>query len=66
MNNPTTRNPNQTSAALCRIFSSNKSVPANRKKGFFTSHLPKKEGIGGILYLVAQTFKLFAKIQDQN
>jgi hypothetical protein len=34
-------------AALWRIFPSNKSVPANRKKGFYTSHLPKNEEIGG-------------------
>ncbi len=32
-------------AALWRIFSSNKSVPANRKKGFFGSRLPKNEEI---------------------
>ncbi len=35
-------------AALRRIFSSNKSVPANGKKGFYTSYLPKSEEIGGI------------------
>jgi hypothetical protein len=29
-------------------FFINKSVPANRKKGFYTSHLPKNEEIGGI------------------
>jgi hypothetical protein len=28
-------------------FSSNKSVPANRKKGFYASRLPKNEEIGG-------------------
>jgi hypothetical protein len=31
-----------------QIFSSNKSVPANRKKGFYTSRLPKNEKIEGI------------------
>jgi hypothetical protein len=29
-------------AVLWRIFSSNKSEPANRKKGFYTTRLPKK------------------------
>jgi hypothetical protein len=33
---PTFRNPNQNRAALWRIFSSNKSMPANRKAGFYT------------------------------
>jgi hypothetical protein len=37
-NIPTFRNPNQNSAALWRIFSTNKSAPANRKKGFYTNH----------------------------
>jgi hypothetical protein len=49
---PTTPNPNQNNAALWRIFSSNKSVPANRKKGFYTSRLPKNEDIGGILVFI--------------
>ncbi len=31
---PASRNPNQNRAALWRIFSSNKSAPANRKTGF--------------------------------
>jgi hypothetical protein len=43
-------------ATLCRIFSSNKSAPANRKKGFDTSHLPKNEKItvDGFLYEAAR------------
>ncbi len=41
------------------FFSSNKSVPANRKKGFYTSRLPKNEETEGILYLAAQNYKLF-------
>jgi hypothetical protein len=50
-----------------RIFSSNESAPANRKKGFYTSLLPKNEEIGkAFLYLAAQNFELFSKIQDQN
>ncbi len=32
-------------------------MPANRKKGFFTSGLSKTEEIGGIFYLAAQNFK---------
>jgi hypothetical protein len=38
----------QNSAAPWWIFSSNKSVPANWKKGFYTSRLRKIEEIGGI------------------
>ncbi len=30
------------------FFSSNKSAPANRKRGFYTSRPPKNEEIGGI------------------
>jgi hypothetical protein len=58
-------NPNQNSAVLWRIFSSNKSAPANRKEGFYTSRQPKNEEIGGILYLATQNFEFFSKIQDQ-
>jgi len=35
-------------AALWQIFSTNKSAPANRKKGFFKSFLLKNDKIGGI------------------
>jgi hypothetical protein len=45
---PTSRNPNQNNAALWQIFSSNKSVPANRKKGFYRNSVPKKQEVGGI------------------
>jgi hypothetical protein len=44
---PTFRNPNQNIAALWQIFSSNKIVQANRKKGFYTSRVPKKQKVGG-------------------
>jgi hypothetical protein len=30
------------------IFSSNKNVPANKKKGFYTKHVPKKQEVGDI------------------
>jgi hypothetical protein len=33
----TSRDPNQNRAALWRIFSSNKSAPANRKTGFYAN-----------------------------
>jgi hypothetical protein len=42
------RNPNQNRAALWRIFSSNKSAPANRKTGFYANHDPNKQEIGFI------------------
>jgi hypothetical protein len=45
---PTFRNPNQNSATLWRIFSSNKSAPANRKKGFCTNRDPNKQEVGFI------------------
>ncbi len=42
-------------------------VKPNRKKGFYTSLLPKNEKIGGIfLCLAAQNFKLFSKIKHLN
>jgi hypothetical protein len=31
-------------------FSSNKSAPANRKKGIYTNHVPKKLEVGAFLY----------------
>jgi hypothetical protein len=46
----TSHNPNKNRAVLWRIFSLNKSVPANRKKGFYISRLPNEE-IGGIFVL---------------
>jgi hypothetical protein len=46
-------------AALWRIFSSNKSAPANMKKEFYTSRLPKNEKNNWF-------FCMKQKIQDQN
>jgi hypothetical protein len=48
---PTSRNANQNSATLWWIFSSNKSVSANRKKGFYINHVPKKQEVGGCFEL---------------
>jgi hypothetical protein len=42
----TSRNPNQISATLWRIFSSFKSARANRKKGFSTNRDPNKQEVG--------------------
>ncbi len=42
------RNPNQNRAALWRVFSSNKSVPANRKTGFYANCEPNKQEVGFI------------------
>ncbi len=46
----TYRNPNQYSATLWRIFSSNKSAPANRKKRIllYTNRNPNKQEVGFI------------------
>jgi len=49
---PTSRYPNQNRAALCRIFLSNKSAPANRKSRFYAK--------------VAQNFEVFSNIQELN
>ncbi len=38
--------PKQNRAALWRIFSSNKSVPAKRKKGFYANRDPNKQEVG--------------------
>jgi hypothetical protein len=43
----TSRNPNQNSTTLWRIFSSNKSEPADLKKGFYTNRVSKKQEVGG-------------------
>jgi hypothetical protein len=43
---PTSRNPNQNSAALWRTFSTNKRAPGNRKKGFYTNCDPNKQKVG--------------------
>jgi hypothetical protein len=49
--NPTSSNPNQNKAALWHIFSSNKSVPANRKTGFYENLDPHKQEVGFIFAL---------------
>jgi hypothetical protein len=41
-------NPNQNRAALWQIFPSNKSVPANRKTGFYANRDPNKQEVGFI------------------
>jgi hypothetical protein len=46
-------------AALWRIFSSNKSVPANMKKGLYSSRLPKNEKNGLNFFMKQNT-------RDQN
>ncbi len=45
---PTSRNPNQNRAALWWIFSSDKSVPANRKTGFYANQDQNKQEVGFI------------------
>jgi hypothetical protein len=52
---PSSRNPNQNTAAPWLIFSSKKSAPANRKKGFYTNPVSKKQGIRGILYEIKKS-----------
>jgi hypothetical protein len=45
---PTFRNANQYRAALWRIFSSYKCVPANKKTGFYANRDPDKQEVGFI------------------
>ncbi len=57
---PSFRNPNQNRAELWRIFSSNKSAPANRKKGFYAN----QQAGGWIQFCMKQlrtlkSFKIF-------
>jgi hypothetical protein len=52
--------------AFWRIFLSNKSVSANKKKVFYTSHLPKNEETEAFLHLAAQNFELLSKIKDEK
>jgi hypothetical protein len=53
-------------AALWRIFSSNKRVPENIKKGFHTSRHPKNQGIGRIFLFSSKNFDLLINIQDKK
>jgi hypothetical protein len=48
-------------STVYKIFSSNKIVPANRKKGFGTGRLLKNEEIGGIF--VFRTFNSLQKFK---
>jgi hypothetical protein len=45
------------------LFSSKKSAPANRKKGFYTSRLPKNDEIRGIFVEAAKNFESCSIIQ---
>jgi hypothetical protein len=65
---PTSRNPNQNRVAFWRIFSSNKSAPANRKTGFYTNCDPNKQDrrLDTFLNEAAQNFEVFSNIQDQK
>ncbi len=49
-----------------RFFSSNKSEPTKRKKGFYTSRLPKNEEIRWIFVWSSKELWTLFKIQDQN
>jgi hypothetical protein len=48
-----------------QIFTS-LSAPANRKKGFYTNRVPKKQELEAFIYIAAQNFELFSNIQNQN
>jgi hypothetical protein len=61
---PTSGNPNQIRAALWRIFSSNKSAPANRKTGFYANRDPNKQEVGYLFLEAAQNFEVFSNIQE--
>ncbi len=42
----------------------NKSVLANRKKGFYTNRVPKKQEVVAFLYEAAQNFEVFSNGQN--
>ncbi len=68
---PTSHNPNQKRAALWRIFSSNKSVPANRKTVFYANHDPNKQEVGLVFaWSGSELWRLFkysrVKLKNQN
>ncbi len=61
--------PNQNSATFWRIFSSNKHVPANRKKGFYTNHNPNKQEVGfNFVWSGSELWSLFkySKVKVKN
>jgi hypothetical protein len=55
------RNPNQKRSALWRIFSTNKSATANRKKGFYTNCDPNKAG--GWIYFCLKRLRTLKSFQ---
>jgi hypothetical protein len=54
----TSLNPNHKSAILWLIFSSNRSAPANRKKGFYT-RIRTSRRLNSFSYEAAQTLESF-------
>jgi hypothetical protein len=60
--NPTSRNLNQNRAALWRIFSSNKSLPAKRKTGLIRT----SRRLDSFLHEAVQNFEVFSNIQELN
>ena len=54
----------QTKIAFWRIFSTNKSVPANRKKGFYANRDPNKQEVGFIF--AWSRSEVFSNIQEWN
>jgi hypothetical protein len=65
---PGSKNAGESTIVLWKTARSslNESVPANRKKGFFTNHVPKKQEDEGIFYEAAQNFEVFSYVRDQN
>jgi hypothetical protein len=55
---PTSRNPNQNRAALWRIFSSNKSAPANRKTGFYETVIQTSRRLDSF-FRALKSFQIF-------
>jgi hypothetical protein len=59
---PTSSNPNQNRAALWRIFSSNKSAPANWNTG--QTVILTSRRLDSFLHEAAQKFEVFSNIQE--
>ncbi len=51
-------------AIQTKYFTSNKSAPANCKKGFYTNRDPNKQKVGFIFVEAAKNFEVISNIQN--
>ncbi len=62
----TSSNPNQNSTTQWRIFSSNKSAPANREKRFYTNRYPNKHEVRFIFVWSGSEHIFKSEIENQK